>query len=100
MSDNDSNRVLAEHDPNSILARENADLRSRLASLERSNVANGGFSGVVTQYQLNEAGFYDDTWFAAGTVIDYIDTPNLSMVPLNDPAKRAMQDHIETLENG
>ena len=100
MSDsNNPNDVLAQHDPAARLARENASLREQLARLQ-NNVVPGGFVGEAPRYQLNEPGFYDDTWFAAGTIIDFLDTPNLTMVPMNEPAKRAMQAHIEHLEYG
>lgn len=98
--ENDPAAVLAQHDPNMRLAQENASLRAQLEKLERSNVILGGFAGEAPRYQLNEPGYYDDTWFGAGTIIDYTDTPNLTMVPLNDPAKRRMQEHIEMLETG
>ena len=105
MSDeNDSDTVLASqvlmHDPDRRLKEEVASLRQQLASLQRDNVVQGGFRGEAPRYSLNEPGFYDDTWFPAGSVIDYIDAPNLSMVPLNDPAKRAMTEHISQLEHG
>ena len=88
-----------QHDPMGALARENESLRQRLATLE-SNVVSGGFAGVAPRYQLNEPGFYDDTLFAAGTVIDFTDTPNLTMVPMNEPARRAMDTYIAVLEAG
>ncbi len=81
------------------LARENASLRDQLAMLQ-NNVVQGGFRGEAPRYVLNEPGFYDDTFFPAGSSIDYLDTPNLSMVPINDPAKRAMAEHIAFIENG
>ena len=100
MSDtNDKNDVLAQHDPQMRLARENDDLRRRLAALEK-NVVNGGFTGEAPRYLLNEPCFLDDTWFGTGTQIDYLGTPNLTMVPMNDPARRKIDEHIEMLQTG
>lgn len=102
--DNDPSAVLAvqstANDPNERLQREVKSLRDQLAALQQTNVVQGQFRGEAPRYQLNEPGFYDDTWFPAGSVIDYVDTPNLSMVPMNDPAKRAMGEHIALLEHG
>jgi hypothetical protein len=66
--------------------------------MESANVVRG--PGEAPRYLLNEPGFYDDTYWAAGTSIEYLDTPNLTMVPLNDPAKRAMTVYIDHLETG
>lgn len=88
----------AQHDPDGRLARENADLRARLAAMENANVVRG--PGDAPRYLLNEPGFYDDTYWVAGTSIEYTDTPNLTMVPLNEPAKRAMAIYIDHLETG
>lgn len=100
---NDQNDVLraqvASTDPMARLSQENATLRAKLAALE-DNVVQGRFTGEAPAYLLNEAGFYDDTYFVAGSRIEFLDTPNLTMVPLNEPARRAMQEHIEILEAG
>ena len=99
--ENDPSAVLAaQHDPDAALARENAELRKRLAALEQQNVVEGRFTGEIPRYSLNEAGFYDDTWFAEGTVIEFTGIPNMTMVPLNESAKRAMRENIRTLEEG
>lgn len=87
-----------QNDPHR-LERENASLRDQLAALQ-NNVVQGGFRGEPPRYVLNEPGFYDDTHFPAGSQIDYLDAPNLSMVPMNEPAKRAMAEHIAYLEHG
>lgn len=100
-NENDPSAVLrAQHDPDGALARENASLRAKLAAMETANVVRGGFSGEAPRYQLNEPGFYDDTYWLAGSMIEYIDTPNLTMVPMNEPAKRRMAEYIEHLETG
>lgn len=103
--ENDPNAVLGvqstQNDPSfERIQKENASLRDQLAALQRTNVINGGFRGEAPRYSLNEPGFYDDTWFPAGSVIDFVDMPNLSMVPMNEPAKRAMTEHITLLEHG
>ncbi len=51
-------------------------------------------------FREEQPGFYDDTYFPAGSIIDFVDTPNLSLVPMNEPAKRAMAEHIGILEHG
>ena len=103
MSDENSyDATLAQQsrDPNSALAKENADLRARLAALEKSNVVDGGFTGEAPRYQLNEAGYYDETWFAPGTVLEFTGVPNMTMAPMNEPAKRMMRENIKALEEG
>lgn len=100
MSDsNNPADALAMHDPNMRLVRENASLREQLAAIQ-ANVVQGGFAGEAPRYQLNEANYLDDTYFPAGSQIDYLDEPNLTMVPLNDPAKRRIDEHITRLEEG
>lgn len=99
--ENDKNAVLrAQHDPDGQLARENADLRAKLAALQSANVLRGAFAGEAPKYLLNEAGFYDDTHFPAGSVLEFLDTPNLSMAPLNEPARRALEAYIAGQEEG
>lgn len=103
MSDFDDNSPAAMrrlNDPEALF-RENESLRDRLEKLERQNVVEGKFQGEAPQYYINEPGVYlDDTHWPGGMTIDYIGTPNLSMVPMNDPAKRIMGEFIERLEAG
>ena len=101
MSDfeNDQANVLAQHD-SAALQRENADLRARLAALEKGNVVKGGFVGEAPRYLLNDLCFLDNTLWPPGTVIECIDTPNQSMVPPNEPARRAMRAYLDGLETG
>jgi hypothetical protein len=97
---NNQNDVLRAQD-SAALFRENETLRQRLAALERDTVVQGRFVGEAPRYLVNEPGVYlDDTHFPGGTTIDYIGEPNMSMVPINDPAKRAMAELIERLEIG
>lgn len=101
MSDsNNQHDVLAQHHSTPHLARENEELRRRLAELERSNVVSGAFAGEAPRYLLNEPVQFDDTFFEKGATIDTFETPNLAMVPLNDPARRKMEEYIEYLEAG
>ena len=104
MSDheNNPNAVLTEQstDPETRMRAENASLRRRLAELEKSNVVNGGFSGVAPRYMLNEPGYYDDQLCGKGDVIEWWSAPNLTMCPLNDPAKRRIDEYIAELEDG
>ena len=101
MSDsNNPHEALKLHDPEALY-KENESLRQRLARLEHQNVIEGRFEGEAPRYLVNDPGVYlDDTHWVGGTTIDFIGEPNLSMVPLNDPAKRAMADLIERLETG
>ncbi len=94
MSDQNSPvAVAADHDPEALL-RENATLRERLTALQTQNVINGRFAGEAPRYRLNDKGYYDDTLFEAGSVIEWTDAPNLTMVPLNDAARHRMQEEI------
>lgn len=100
MSDpNSASGVLEAQNPTLSLARENEDLRRRLAELE-NNVVDGGFRGEMPRYQLNGSVVFDDVLFEKGAILETLETPNLEMVPLNDPAKRAMAAYIEHLEYG
>lgn len=56
---------------------------------------------LLPRYQiLNSPGFYgpDDTLYEQGRVIDYTGVPNEQMLPLNDPAKKAMDAYLDGLE--
>lgn len=97
MSENHPSAVAAMQGAQPDLVSENADLRRRLAALEKQQVVQGTFAGEVPRYRLNEKGFYDDTLYEAGTVIDYIDPPNLTMVPINDAARERMNAEIAHL---
>ena len=100
MSDENSAAAVArQHDPSSLLVRENDELRRKLAELQ-ANVVQGQFRGEMPRYQLNEPGYYDDTFFERGSVIDFLDPPNLSMVPMNEPARRAMAQEIALQTEG
>ena len=94
MSDpgNDKASVLAYQTGNDELERlrrENEALRSRY---EPSNIAESDFGGEQPRYRLNERGFYgygmDCRLYEPGDEIVYLDHPNLTMVPLNDAARR------------
>lgn len=105
MSDqsNDPNVILKQSDP-AAMAREIVDLRTRLASLETNRVVDGGFKGEAPRYRLNEACQLGDggdaTFFAAGMEVEYLGVPNMSMAPLNDPARRATAQLVAQLTEG
>ena len=99
-NENSAADVLAQQDPLSRANLEIRSLRAQLAEMQDRNVVEGRFAGEAPRYQLNEPGFYDDTYFNAGSVIEFSDTPNMTMVPLNDPAKRRMGEMIAGLEEG
>ena len=85
----------------SLLRRQVEELQAQLAQYEPSNVVETEFGGETPRYRLREAGFYGSgvecSYFAAGREIEYTETPNLEMVPINDAAKRRMQMYIEYL---
>jgi hypothetical protein len=81
-----------------LLARENEDLRQRLAALEQRTAAVP--QGELPRYFLNEPVFLDNTYFPAGMTLDYTEEPDTSMVPQNEPAKRAMGVHLQRLSIG
>ena len=94
---NNQHDVLAATDPNNPVLQRLRQLEEEVAQYRQSNVVNPPFAGEAPRYRLNEACFFDDTYIPEGNEIAYTDTPNLSMVPLNDPAKRAMEAYIEFL---
>jgi len=83
------------------LRREIEELRAQLSQYQSPNVVETEFGGEAPRYRLNEPGFYgnglDCSYFEAGKEITYTEWPNLSMVPLNEPARRKMQEHIDYL---
>lgn len=95
MDENSQHDVLSRHADPAFLARENASLRERLAALEQANVVTGQFRGEVPRYQLNEPCFLDDTFFDRNTVVEWVGVPNLSMVPMNEPARRLMEQFVQ-----
>jgi len=97
--ENDQGNVLRQHDPQALF-RENEELRQKLAALERNTVVSGAFQGEAPRYLLNEPAFIDDTYFVAGTVIEFFGPPARSMVPQNAPADRALRAEIAKLEEG
>lgn len=105
MSDDIDNNAAAvaayeARNPDSPLLKELESLRARLAELEQRNVVQADFGAEMPLYKLNETCYLADTLLGAGMTVEWADTPNLSMVPLNEPAKRAMQDHLQHMEEG
>lgn len=88
--------------PADVLAQQSIDpayvrrLEEKLRQLEQQNVVRPSFNtGEAPRYKLNEPGYYDDNLFPEGSEIEFVGTPNFSMVPLNEPAKKAMEEYIE-----
>lgn len=97
-NENSPNDVLKEHAGSGDLAglqAQIAELQAKLAEYNPTTVVDGNFEGP--KYLLNEPGYYEDTYFDAGSEIVFTGFPNLTMVPLNDSAKRKMDQHIEYL---
>lgn len=93
MSDSNSPAdVLAQQSIDPAYVRE---LEAKIRQFEQSNVVRPVFNGEAPRYKLNEPGYYDDNLFPEGSEIEFIGTPNFSMVPLNEPARRAMEEFIE-----
>lgn len=100
LNENSPNDVLRQQDPNNPLYTEVQSLRAKLAAMERKNVIDGGFTGTAPRYLINERCYFEDTLYEPGTVLDFFGEPNLSMVPQNEQAQRAMKEHIDRLERG
>lgn len=104
MSDQENNAAaVADYqarNPDGALLRELQELRARLAELEQKNVVQGEFGGEMPLYKLNETCYLADTLLGEGMTIEWADTPNLSMVPMNEAAKRAMEDLLRHMEDG
>lgn len=78
-----------------------AELQAQLARFEGDTVVQGQFKGEFPKYKLAAPCFLDDqTLHVEGEIIEYTGGLNLAMVPLNDPAKRAMDVYISELEGG
>lgn len=117
--------LMSEFDPNSAhdvmnATRQDDALMRRMRELEAENAAlrarnpdnvvrhPAPFVGEIPRYRLNDPVFFDDTLINAETFdpiskqwhpteIEYTETPNLSMVPVNDAAKAKMEEYIEYL---
>ena len=109
VDENSSHDIMSQRNSDELLAKLRA-LEEEVAVLREKvpdNVVSAPFAGEAPRYQLNEAVFLDDTLFeptmkdASGhlvtTELEFHGTPNLSMVPLNEPAKRKMQEFIDYL---
>lgn len=82
------------------LRRELEELRAKLAQYEPSNVVEGtDFGGEIPRYRLNEPGFYgqglDVSYYGVGAEFDYDATPNDTMVPVNEAARKRMTEYLE-----
>lgn len=100
MDENNAQAGLAAQDQTSALWAELERLRQENAAL-RQNVVDGSgvFAGEAPLYLLNERCVLEDTLYEPGTLVEWIDAPNLAMVPQNEPAKRAMAAYINYLES-
>jgi hypothetical protein len=108
---NSAHDVMNATNQDGALMRELRELQRKVAAFEAAqgtNVLHAPFTGEVPRYRLNEPVFFDDTLIPAETFdqatktwrpteIEFTDAPNLSMVPVNEPAKRAMADYVEML---
>lgn len=82
-----------------LQAEEIEELRGKLAQYEGDRIVQGEF-GEVPRYHLNEAVYIDNEWIEEGSEIEYTGEPSeTAMVPLNDAAKRKMEERFERLEN-
>jgi hypothetical protein len=97
---NNPNDVLRRTDPDSVLARRNAELEAELAALRKQNIVEGRFAGELPRYRLNAPCYLSDTYFHEGTELDYTEAPNFDMVPLNEPAKRMMEEELFRVNEG
>lgn len=50
-------------------------------------------------YLIKEECYLDDTRYVEGDYLYWPDTPNLSMMPVNEKADQAMKDYIEFLDD-
>ncbi len=97
MSDENTNVGALPPDPAALQAMVE-ELSARLAKYESDNVVRPKFAGEVPKYRLNEPVYLeDDTLHDEGEELEYLGTPNLAMVPLNDSARAKMQDYIDFL---
>lgn len=93
--------VLGDHNEAEALRQQVTALQDRLAQYEqKGEVVQAEFRGEVPRYRLNSACYLDDTLFTEGTEIDFLDTPNTEMVPVNEPARQRMQAYLEQLMEG
>lgn len=83
------------------LEEEVRELRARLEQYEGEKIHHHDFGGEAPRYRLNENCYLeDDTLHFEGEEIEYLNQPNMSMVPLNEPAKRKLEEYIEALTRG
>lgn len=101
-NENSSLDVLHDSVANADLKKQISDLQERLAQYEPDGeVVHPAFNGEQPRYRLNEPCYLeDDTLHIEGEEIVYLNTPNTSMVPLNEPARKRMEAYLIQLRDG
>ena len=83
------------------LMRTIAELKAKVAQFEESNVYRPNFVGQCPKYKLNAPVYLeDDVYHEEGEEIEYLGTPNMDMVPLNDAATTKMREYMDYLTKG
>ncbi len=100
--ENNALDVLHDSSENAALKAQVAELQERLAKHETgAEIAHPQFNGEVPRYRLNSACYLeDDTLHVEGEEIEYLNTPNTEMVPLNQAARDRMMAYLEQLQEG
>lgn len=102
-NENSALDVLHDSNANVALLDQIAALQDRLAKYEDADkdIARPKFAGEIPRYRLNTACYLeDDTLHVEGEEIEYLNTPNDQMVPLNDAARSRLTEYLEQLQHG
>ena len=96
---NSALEVLHETTETEKLRAEIAELKALLQQGAADNVTHPAkFQGEAPKYRLNSSCFLeDDTLHVEGEEIEYLNSPNMEMVPINDAARKRMQEYIDLL---
>lgn len=94
---NTAAEAVAAMDANADLQKQIAELAARLAVYEQDNVSRPVFNGEVPKYKLLALCYLDDALCEEGMEIEWMGAPNMEMVPLNDAARKRMQQYVDEL---
>lgn len=100
VNENDPSEVLKMQAPDpEVLQREVTELRAALAR-ETAKVHAHPSNREMPRYFLNDSVFLEDNFYPKGCVLEWDDTPNQEMVPMNGAAEARMRAWLAEVTHG